>query len=66
LIETFSILKQESKSAVALAELKRLTKTLPNPAILTNVIILKEAQASSEIENVITIQDKLYNLLKKG
>ena len=63
LVETISILKQESKSAVALAELKGLTNTLPNPNILINVVILKEAQASSGIENVITTQDKLYQAL---
>lgn len=63
LVETIAILKQESKAAVALAELKGLTKTLPNPNILINAIILKEAQASSEIENVITTQDKLYQAL---
>jgi Fic family protein len=63
LVETIAILKQESKSAVALAELKGLTKTLPNPSILINAVILKEAQASSGIENVITTQDKLYQAL---
>ena len=63
LIETIAILKQESKSAVALAELKGLTNTLPNPNILINAVILKEAQASSGIENVITTQDKLYHAL---
>ncbi len=63
LVDTIAILKQESKSAVALAELKGLTKTLPNPNILINAVILKEAQASSEIENVITTQDKLYQAL---
>ncbi|MCG9912362.1 MAG: Fic family protein [Flavobacteriales bacterium] len=62
-VETISILKQESKSAVALAELKGLTNTLPNPNILINAVILKEAQASSGIENVITTQDKLYQAL---
>jgi Fic family protein len=63
LVETISVLKQVSKSAVALAELKGLAKTLPNPNILINAIVLKEAQASSEIENVITTQDKLYQAL---
>ncbi len=62
-IETIPILRQESKSAVALAELKGLAKTLPNPKILLNAVILKEARASSEIENVITTQDKLYQAL---
>jgi Fic family protein len=36
---------------------------LPNPNILTNAVILKEAQASSGIENLITTQDKLYQAL---
>jgi Fic family protein len=62
-IETIKVLKQVSKSAVALAELKGLAKTLPNPTILINAVVLKEAQASSEIENVITTQDKLYQAL---
>ncbi len=63
LVETIAILKQESKSAVGLAELKGLAQTLPNPNILINAVILKEAQASSGIENVITTQDKLYQAL---
>jgi Fic family protein len=62
-VETIAILKQESKSAVGLAELKGLAQTLPNPNILINAVILKEAQASSGIENVITTQDKLYQAL---
>ena len=51
------------KSSVALAELKGLANTLPNQNILLNAIILKEARASSEIENVITTHDKLYQAL---
>ena len=62
-IETVKVLRQLVKSSVALAELKGLAKTLPNPDILLNAVILKEARASSEIENVITTQDKLYQAL---
>ena len=62
-IETIPILKLESKAASALAELKGVVKTLPNPSILINGIVLKEAKASSEIENVITTHDKLYKAL---
>jgi hypothetical protein len=47
------VLRQLVKSFVALAELKGLAPTLPNPSILLNAVILKEARASSEIENVI-------------
>lgn len=62
-IETKAILRQESKAAVALAELKGLAHLLPNQNILINAIVLKEAKASSEIENVITTHDLLYQAL---
>lgn len=62
-IETITILKQESNARAALAELKGVARTLPNPSILINGIVLKEAKASSEIENVITTHDKLYKAL---
>lgn len=62
-IESVIIFKQLVKSSVALAELKGIIHILPNPEILLNAVILKEARASSEIENVITTQDKLYQAL---
>lgn len=62
-IETVNVLRQLVKSSVALAELKGIVHILPNPEILLNAVILKEARASSEIENVITTQDKLYQAL---
>jgi Fic family protein len=62
-VETVNVLRQLVNSAVAVAELKGIAKTLPNPVILLNAVILKEARASSEIENVITTQDKLYQAL---
>lgn len=62
-IETVKVLKELVKASVALAELKGIANTLPNPHILLNAVILKEARASSEIENVITTQDKLYQAI---
>lgn len=62
-VETLSILRQESRAATALAELKGLSRLLPNPAILINALVLKEAKASSEIENIITTDDKLYQAM---
>lgn len=62
-IETLAILRQESRAATALAELKGLSRLLPNPAILINALVLKEAKASSEIENIITTDDKLYQAM---
>ena len=64
-IESVTILKQLVKSSVALAELKGIIHILPNPEILLNAVILKEARASSEIENVITTQDKLYQAYRQ-
>src|SRR5438067_10154922 len=61
--ETKIVLRQVIRSSLALAELKGLVHILPNPNILLNAVILKEARASSEIENVITTQDKLYQAL---
>jgi Fic family protein len=62
-LETVPILRQVSKTAAVVGELKGVSNTLPNPAILLNAVILKEASASSEIENIITTQDKLYQAL---
>lgn len=62
-LETVAVLRQAHKAAAALGELKGLAQTLPNPDILLNAVILQEATASSEIENVITTQDRLYQAL---
>ena len=61
--ETKKVLRQTISASIALAELKGVVNTLPNPEILLNAVILREAKASSEIENVITTQDKLYQAL---
>lgn len=62
-IETLKILRQTTKSAAALAELKGIAKTIPNQSMLINAIVLQEAKGSSEIENIITTQDELYRAL---
>ncbi|MCH7821756.1 MAG: Fic family protein [Proteobacteria bacterium] len=60
LIETTEILKQCIKARVALAELKQAAELIPNSAVLVNAIPLLEARASSEIENIVTTTDKLF------
>lgn len=62
-LETSAILKAAIAANRSLAELKGKAESLPNPAILINSIILQEAKASSEIENVITTNDKLFMAL---
>ena len=62
-VETIKVLRQVSKAAAALAELKGIAKTIPNQEMLVNAIVLQEAKDSSEIENIITTQDELYKAL---
>lgn len=59
-IETRAILKKTITAGRALAELKGLGETIPNQSILVNSLILQEAKASSEIENIITTNDALF------
>jgi Fic family protein len=44
----------------ALEGLKQIGKTIPNESVLINTIPLLEAQASSEIENIVTTTDQLF------
>ncbi|EOH9611716.1 Fic/DOC family N-terminal domain-containing protein, partial [Campylobacter jejuni] len=48
------------KASRKLAELNGLSKSIPNPSILINALILQEAKDSSEIENIITTHDELF------
>ena len=59
-IETRRILKSCIESRAALAELKTAGRLIPNQAVLVNSLPILEAQASSEIENVITTTDRMF------
>jgi Fic family protein len=59
-LETKRVLKACLKARVALAALRQATALIPNPAVLINSIPLLEAQASSEIENIVTTTDALF------
>lgn len=61
-LEPRAILKQCIRARAALAELKRAAELIPNQAVLINTLPLLEAQASSEIENIITTTDRLFQL----
>ncbi len=60
---TVEILQAAIVANKALAELKGLAKTLPNQSMLVNTISLREAKASTEIENIFTTDDELYKAL---
>lgn len=63
-VETKSVLKRCITARAALAGLKQAADLIPNPAILINTLPLLEAKASSEIENIVTTTDKLFENLK--
>jgi len=62
-LETVEILKQVSFANKELAMLKGFAQAIPNDTILLNSIMLIEAKDSSEIENIITTQDKLFSAI---
>ncbi len=59
-VETHAVLKQCIAARAALAELKQAAELIPNQGVLINSLPLLEAQASSEIENIVTTTDRLF------
>jgi Fic family protein len=59
-IETASILRKTIVAGRALAQLNGALLNLPNPNLFLDTVHLQEAKASSEIENIITTHDDLY------
>ncbi len=62
-VESKAVLRQCVTARAALAELKQAAGLIPNPAMLINTLPLLEAQASSEIENIVTTADQLFRHL---
>jgi len=59
-LETKEILTKTIRASRALAQLNGAIRNLPNPSLFLDTIHLQEAKASSEIENIITTNDDLY------
>ena len=59
-LETVPVLKALAAANRALAELKGRAATIPNQGILIDTLALQEAKASSEIENIVTTQNELF------
>lgn len=59
-LETVPVLKALNRASRALADLKGQARTIPNPGILIDTLALQEAKASSEVENIVTTQDELF------
>ena len=59
-IETIEIYKSLTSASAALAKLSATASNLPNQAALYESVILLEAKASSEIEQIITTDNSLF------
>jgi len=58
--ETRAVLKKAASAHRYLAELKGVSASIPNEAILINTLTMQEAKDSSEIENIFTTFDELF------
>lgn len=58
--ETPAILKRLASASRKLAELKGVVESIPNRGILINTLAMQEAKDSSEIENIVTTHDELF------
>ncbi|AWK44366.1 MULTISPECIES: protein adenylyltransferase Fic [Photorhabdus] len=59
-MESIAVLKACIPARAALAELKQAGELSPNQGLLINLLPLLEAKDSSEIENIVTTSDKLF------
>ena len=62
-LETRRVLKAAIGANTALGQLDQAVVSIPNPTVLINTLPVLEAQASSEIENVVTTTDELFRHL---
>lgn len=59
-LESRAVLKACVSARAALGELKAAGRLIPNQSVLINSIPLLEAQASSEIESIVTTTDQMF------
>lgn len=65
-VESKAVLRRAIAANRALAELKGQGGIIPNQAMLVNSLVLQEAKASSEIENIVTTNDALFRAMAGG
>ncbi|MFY0407997.1 Fic family protein [Solicola sp. PLA-1-18] len=65
-LEPKRVLKATVEARAALATLAQAGQLLPNPHVLIHAVPLLEAQASSEIENIVTTADELFKHVDSG
>lgn len=65
-LESRAVLKACIEARASLAELKQAAELIPNQAMLINTLPLLEAKDSSEIENIVTTTDRLFQFAQAG
>lgn len=65
-LETKAVLKACIEARAELSALQQATRLIPDPAVLINAIPVLEAQASTEIENIVTTADALFRHVEAG
>lgn len=65
-LETRAVLKACIEARAALAALNEAAARLPNPDVLLSSLVLLEAKASSEVENIVTTTDRLFQFADHG
>lgn len=65
-LEPKQVLKATVEARTALATLAQAGQLLANPNVLIHAVPLLEAQASSEIENIVTTADELFKHVDSG
>jgi Fic family protein len=63
--ENTEVLRACIKANTALAALKEASALLPNPDVMLSSLVLLESKASSEIENIVTTTDDLFQYAAK-
>ena len=61
-LEIPEVMNALTSASRALEEFKGEAKTIPNQDILLNMLFLQEALASSEIKNIVTTEDELFQV----
>ena len=65
-LKTPRILEALNEASRSLAELKGFANSIPNQHILINAITINEAKDSSEIANIVTTHDSIYEVLTES
>ncbi|MEE9391461.1 MAG: Fic family protein [Planctomycetota bacterium] len=62
-VESKAVLRRCIEARALLGELKLACELIPNQGMLVNILPLLEARASSEIENIVTTTDRMFQYL---